>query len=144
MSVPEIPAPLWRRLAAALYDGFLLLALWMIGLWLEVLVRDAFDLERNLAVLRGYVFLLGLGFFGWFWTHGGQTLGMRVWRLQLRRSDGRALDWRTAAVRYAGAWLAWAPLALGVLWCVVDRRGRAWHDHLSGTDLLLMAPPPRP
>ena len=135
------PAPLWRRLAAAFYDAFLLLALWMVALWLDIVVRDALGLDRNWAVLRAGLFLVGLGFFGWFWTHGGQTLGMRAWRLQLRRADGRPVNWITSAVRYAGAWIAWAPLGAGVLWCVLDRRRLAWHDRMSGTELVL-APKP--
>ncbi len=29
-------------------------------------------------------------------------------------------------------------LGLGYLWCLVDRRGRYWHDYLSGTELILL------
>lgn len=133
-----LPAPLWRRLAAALYDAFLLLAVWMVALALELALRQALALERNLALQRAGLFLLGLAFCGWFWTHGGQTLGMRAWRLQLRRSDGRPVGWTAAAVRYAGAWLAWLPLGAGVLWCLVDPQRRAWHDRLSGTEVILL------
>lgn len=138
------PAPLWRRLGAAVYDALLLIALWMVALWLDVVVRDALGLDRNWPALRAYLFLLGLFFFGWFWTHGGQTLGMRAWRLQLRRRDGRPIGWATAAARYAGAWLAWAPLGLGVLWSLVDRRHLAWQDRLSGTELILLPRPGAP
>ena len=35
-----IPAPLWRRFAAAIYDGLLLLALWMCGAFVDVLSRS--------------------------------------------------------------------------------------------------------
>lgn len=138
MSAPVIPAPLWRRLAAAVYDAFLLGAIWMAAALVDVLVRDALALPYHAGMFRAYLFLVGLAFFGFFWTHGGQTLGMRAWRLQVRRRDGLPLRWLDAAVRYAFAWVAWAPLGLGVLWCAVDARRRAWHDTLSGTEVVLL------
>jgi uncharacterized RDD family membrane protein YckC len=119
-----VPAPLWRRLAAALYDALLLVAVWMVALWLDVVARDALGLPRSWPALRAYVFLVGLAFCGWFWTHGGQTLGMRAWRLLVRTDDGRPLGLGRASLRYALAWIAWLPLGLGVLWCAIDRRRR--------------------
>ncbi|OGI41569.1 MAG: hypothetical protein A2150_00620 [Candidatus Muproteobacteria bacterium RBG_16_64_11] len=41
----------------------------------------------------------GFLFYGWFWTRGGQTLGMRAWRLRLTRADGGPVTWRRAALR---------------------------------------------
>lgn len=138
MSAPVLPAPLWRRLAAAVYDAFLLAAIWMVAAFVDVAIRDAIGLPYHPGLFRAYLFLAGLAFFGWFWTHGGQTLGMRAWRLQVRRTDGAPPRWLDAAVRYALAWVAWAPLGLGVLWCAVDARRRAWHDALSGTEVILL------
>lgn len=111
-----LPAPLWRRLTAAAYDGLLLIALWMVALLLDVLLRDLLALEREWHALRAYVFLVGYLFFGWFWTHGGQTLGMRVWRLQVQRPDGGVPGWTSAMARYAVMLAVWgialAPLLL--------------------------------
>lgn len=101
------PAPLLRRLSAAIYDGVLLLGVWMVALLIDILVRDQFGAERDWAALRAYLFLLGAGFFGWFWTHGGQTLGMRAWRLQVVGRNGEALRWPDAALRYALTMLCW-------------------------------------
>ena len=141
---PIFPAPLWRRLAAALYDAVLLAAIWMSVALLETLVRTLADLPYNVHAYRAGLLLSGLLFFGWFWTHGGQTLGMRAWRLQLRRADGRAIDWPVAAARYGFAWLAWLPLGVGVLWCAVDARRRSWHDIWSGTEVVLLPKPATP
>lgn len=129
------PAPLWRRLVAAVYDGLLLIALWMVAAMLDVLARGLLDLPQQRLGFQLLLFLVGLAFFGWFWTHGGQTLGMRAWRLQLRRDDGSALRWPTAAVRYGLAYLSWISVA-GMLWCLVDARRRALHDVLTGTEVV--------
>ena len=138
MSDIALPAPLWRRLVAALYDALLLAAVWTVVVMADTFLRGAGRIAYDAHVLRAELLLSGLLFFGWFWTHGGQTLGMRVWRLQLRRVDGRPLNWPAAMARYAFAWLAWLPLAAGVLWCAIDPRGRAWHDALSGTEVVLL------
>lgn len=139
MGGAEAPAPLWRRLAAALYDGLLLLAVFMVALLVDLWLRDLVGQARNWPALRAYVFLVGLAFCGWFWVHGGQTLGMRAWRLQLRRGDGRPLTWPVAALRYAIAWLSWGLGGAGILWCLVDRRRRAWHDLAAGTEIVVLA-----
>jgi len=133
-----VPAPLGRRLLAAVYDGLLLLAVWFFAAVVDVGVREPLHLPYDARLFRAYLFLVGLAFCGWFWTHGGQTLGMRAWRLQVRRNDGTPLNWLTACTRYAAAWLAWLPLALGVIWCAVDPQRRAWHDRLSGTEVVLL------
>ncbi|MES0872477.1 RDD family protein [Sinimarinibacterium thermocellulolyticum] len=162
------PAPIWRRCAAAFYDGLLLLGLWMVALVVDTIVRDLVGLDRNWAALRAYLFLVGLGFFGWSWTHGGQTLGMRSWRLRVQRSDGAPLRWLDAALRYAVMLLCWGvaltpallqvpqlasrphaatiraaaliALAMGLLWTLLDARRRAPQDRLSGTELVWLPP----
>ncbi len=133
-----VPAPLWRRLAAAFYDAFLLIALWAIVALIDAVIRDLAGLPYDSRPLRAWLFLTGLGFFGWFWTHGGQTLGMRAWRLQLRREDGAPLKRLQASLRYALAWPSWLLFGSGVLWCLLDRRRQAAHDRLAGTEVVLL------
>lgn len=104
-----VPAPLWRRLAAACYDGLLLLAIWMVSLMASLSLHRLLGLKPSQHANALLLFLAGLAFFGWFWTHGGQTLGMRAWRLRLQRDSGAAVRWPVAAARYAlllAMWLA--------------------------------------
>lgn len=77
--------------------------------------------------------LTGFLFHAWFWTHGGQTLGLRAWRLRVERADGGPLSWRDALRRYAAALTLLLPPGLGLLWLVFDPRHAAWHDRLSRT-----------
>lgn len=134
-----VPAPLWRRLASALYDGLVLIAIWMVVVMAELfLLEGVAGLPASKPLLRALLLTAAALFFGYSWTRGGQTLGMRAWRLQLRRTDGQSITWPTALARLAFAWLAWLPLGLGVLWCAIDPRKRAWHDTLSGTEVVLL------
>ena len=133
------PAPLWRRLAAALYDALVLAGILMTVTMVDLfLLRGVLGLGYEVHVLRAELLGATVLFFGLSWTRGGQTLGMRAWRLQVRRIDGRPLNWPNALARFAFAFVAWLPLGAGVLWCAIDSRKRAWHDALSGTEVVLL------
>lgn len=80
----------------------------------------------------------------WFWTHGGQTLGMKTWRIRAVRADGSVLSLRDAVARYGAAILSLLPLGLGFWWAAFDRDGLAWHDRLSRTHLVRVIPLPHP
>src|SRR5512139_972837 len=130
-----MPAGLFRRLAALLYDALLLLALWMIATacFLPFTGGEAVTWRHfpALTVLHRLV-LVGIvvGFYGLFWTRQGHTLGMASWRLRLRRLDGSLPRWSDTLVRLAAALLSWGLLGLGWVWCLVDRDRRTWHDML--------------
>lgn len=159
MSEIIVPAPVWRRLVALGYDGLLYLALLMGGLVLAMplvaffFAKDASTPLHNYAILQLYGFLIGLGFFGHSWTRGGQTLGMRVWRLQVRRLNGEPLRWPVAALRFAaglaplllGLWLgktlgpaAYGAALLSYLPCLLSARGQAFNDLLAGTEVVTL------
>lgn len=126
-------AGLARRLAAAFYDTLLTAAV------LLVAGLAALSFTGGQAVPAGnpwFMLYLGacvFGFFGWFWTHGGQTLGLRAWRLRVVRADGAPLRWRDAALRFLAAVPSLGLFGIGLLWVLVDRERRAWHDRASGT-----------
>lgn len=125
------------RLAAAFYDGLLLLALWMLTAGLVVILQGGHGVPPGTWWFDALLFLVGLLFFGWFWSHTGQTLGMRAWRVRIERSDGHSgMDWPHALMRYFVAWPAWCLAGIGVFWCVVDPGKLAIHDRLSGTCLV--------
>jgi uncharacterized RDD family membrane protein YckC len=138
MSDLVIPAPLWRRLASAIYDALVLIGIFMVIVMADLYLRRVAGLPYNAHVLQALLFLAAALFCGRSWTRGGQTLGMRAWRLQVRRVDGGPLNWPAALSRFAFALLAWLPLGLGVLWSALDPRRRAWHDMLSGTEVVLL------
>jgi uncharacterized RDD family membrane protein YckC len=115
LTAPAIPAPRARRLAAACYDLLLLLAIWMVTLLASLFLHSLLGAVRNDPVNTLCLYLAGLVFFGWSWTHGGQTLGMRAWRLQLRRAGGAAVRWPVAALRYSLMLLCWLATAAALL-----------------------------
>lgn len=136
-------AGLLRRLAALFYDLLLLFGLWTLVSALMLLVSGGRLAEPDRPIwlvfaLQALLALTTLGFFAWFWTHGGQTLGMRAWRLRLVDQNGAAVTVRQALIRVAAACLALAPAGLGLWWVLIDPKHRAWHDRWSGTRLIVV------
>lgn len=126
-----------RRLAAIAYDLILLIALWL------VTIAVLTPLAANVLPVQRGIFQTGLVavtflFFGWFWTHGGQTLGMRVWRIRLVRTGGGGVGWREAALRFACAVPSLLPAGAGLWYLALDRERRAAHDIWSDTRLELI------
>lgn len=70
------------------------------------------------------------------WQRGGQTLGMRPWRLRVVAADGSAAT-RTALMRrYGVGTLSLLAAGLGFWWAWLDRDRLTWHDRASGTRII--------
>ena len=126
------PAVLWRRLAALLYDSLLLLALWFLATAMLLPLTHGEAIAGN-PLLSTYLLFISFFFYGWFWTHGGQTLGMRSWRLQLRNLRPGPVTWLQVLLRFMTALPAALLFGLGYLWMLVDKRKLTWHDRYSET-----------
>lgn len=133
-----IPAPLWRRLIAGVYDGLLLAGLFLMAGWAMVVIASVSGMALDRTVSQLVYFGIGALYFGLCWTHGGQTLGMKAWRLQVRREDAAELRLPIALLRYCAAWLSLMAVGLGFLWSLIDARRRTWHDMISATELVVM------
>lgn len=143
MSVAE-SAPLWRRLAALLYDLLVLIAIWMFAAALVLLAFNGMVDVANQPALYHIVLqtvLLGLTaiYFVISWSKGGQTIGMRAWRVRIVNAEGHSLDLRRSALRFALA-LVSLIAAFGFFWCLFDAKRRAWHDVVAGTQMVVLKP----
>jgi uncharacterized RDD family membrane protein YckC len=140
------PAPrapgIGRRLASGLYDLLLLAALVLVATFPFLAVFGDATSGWRRHVLQGWVLVLAGAYFTWFWTHGGQTLPMKTWRLRLVRGDGAAVSLPRALHRYLLAMLGFFALGLGFLWALLDREGQFLHDRLAGTALVDAAAAP--
>ncbi len=132
-------AGLFRRLFAIFYDGFLLAAI------LFIVAAIANGLNRGNAIEPGnafypvfvcIIFILSYLYFAWFWVHGGQTLGMKTWQIQLQSISSNKITWKTTAIRFICAIFSWSIFGLGFLWAFFDKKNRCWHDLISKTVLL--------
>lgn len=126
------PASLGKRLLAMLYDGLILVAIWLcVAIVATVLNQGGVTSPLGRATLQSAQFCLSFLFFGYFWTRNGQTLGMQAWRLRVQTLDGQRLTWVQALIRFLGAIIAWLPLGLGYLWMLFSDERLTWHDRWS-------------
>jgi uncharacterized RDD family membrane protein YckC len=135
--MPGLRAPgLGRRLASSLYDVLMVAALVLVATFPFLAVfGDATSGWRRHA-LQLWVIAVAGAYFMWFWTHGGQTLPMKTWKMRLVRADGAEVSFWRALHRYLLAVLGLAALGLGFLWALVDRERQFLHDRLAGTALI--------
>ncbi len=159
LATTDTPCPPWRRLLALVYDLLIVLAIVMVvGLVCQLatggnLIRTG----ARTVVPVWYQALQGAVVVAYFvssWRRGGQTLGMRPWRIRLTRGDGGRPTLQQALIRVlvAAAPLAllllepviglratlWTLLAVWAGWfavALVDPRRRALHDIAAGTEL---------
>lgn len=125
------------RLLALLYDLFPVAGLWFV-------VAAAFVAVHGDAVTGGALGLIEFaalwavtgGYAVASWRRGGQTLGMRPWRLRVVAAEGGAADIGSLLVRYVVGNVSLLLGGLGFWWAWVDRDGLTLHDRASGTRMI--------
>ena len=138
-STTGAPAGLFRRLAAMFYDALLMIALWFIATFAMLPLTGGEAILASSQGLLGHLYhalllLLAVAYFGVCWTRGGQTLGMRAWRIRLETMEGRSPGWGAALIRFATG-VATVLLAILGLW-YLRTPGGAFGD-LAAASLLL-------
>jgi uncharacterized RDD family membrane protein YckC len=130
----------FRRLAATFYDLLLLIAVLFVAtaILLPLNAGEAFTSQQFFFPV--YLLLVSFLFYAWFWTHGGQTLGLRAWKIRVLTFDMKPISWKQALLRFIAAILSWGFFGLGFLWILIDKNQRSWHDHLSKTALFFTTP----
>jgi uncharacterized RDD family membrane protein YckC len=96
--------------------------------------------------LPGWVTLLWVmgvcgAYFVWYWSHGGQTLAMQTWKLQLVRYDAVPPAPTLLVLRYLLCWPSLLFYGAGLIWALFDRDRQFLHDRLCGTRIVFKLPP---
>ena len=134
------------RLLAMVYDFFPVLGLWFATGALATLLHGGEPIYGD--TLAGWLELCALwlvtGLYATLsWRRGGQTLGMRPWRLRVVVSDDAKPAWSKLWIRYAVGTLSLLLGGLGFWWAWFDRARLTWHDRASGTRLIRLPKAPR-
>ena len=134
------PAPgLPRRLASMVYESLLMLGTLAVLLLLpHLLIGHFLHRVASPLILWAHLFLVLAVYFAWFWTHGGQTLAMRAWRLRVVTRTGRAVSPTQALLRFLLAWPSLGIFGIGLIWALVDPEKQFLHDRLAGTRIVFL------
>ncbi len=141
LSEPGHSVTLPRRLAAIFYDALLVFSLqFAVTLFLVLPFNQGHAVSSGHPLYQLLLLLIAYVYFGWQWTHGGQTLGMRAWRVRVVGVEAETLTWRQASLRFLLALVSSACLFLGFLWALYSENQQTWHDRLSNTYLIKWQP----
>lgn len=127
-------------MAAIVYDLFLLAAILFVATAVALPLNSGVAFTSKQFLYPVYLLLISFIFFGWFWTHGGQTLGMRAWKIKVLTNNHEPINWNQALIRFIAAIVSWGVFALGFLWIFIDKKNRGWHDYLSHTAIFFETP----
>ena len=125
----------FRHLFAIVYDLILLIAVlfFATGLLLPFNGGEAFTHDQIFYLV--YLLTVSFLFYGWFWTHGGQTLGLKAWEIRLLSDNLKPVTWYQALIRFMVSILSSGLFGIGFFWIFVDKNHRCWHDIVSKTRL---------
>jgi uncharacterized RDD family membrane protein YckC len=133
-----IPLPgLRRRLASMVYEGLLMLGVLSVAFMIPQLALGlGFGVVLPGPVLFGHLFIVLGAYFLWYWNHGGQTLAMQTWKLQISTPSGTAPSMQFLVLRYLLAWPSILFYGVGLIWALFDREGQFLHDRIAGTRVI--------
>jgi uncharacterized RDD family membrane protein YckC len=147
-------AGFFRRLAAMVYDLLVAVAVGMCAAMIMLLTMLLL-VENNILENQGYehfsdliqhsliyqltlqvwVVLWVVGFFLWFWRNGGQTIGMRAWRLRLFSTSDKPFGYRRALLR-----LICSFGGLGTILVLFDFKSKqSLQDRIANTEILVLS-----
>ena len=142
MSLLNYPtAGLGRRLAAMGYDGMVLIALYIILGGVLVTAASAlagYDqmLQLTPAQAASLFYTITFLYYSHSWRRGGQTIGMKAWRLYLVSEDNQPIRLSHCILRSATGFFSLAIVGLGYIWMLLDKKQRTWHDIASVTRIV--------
>jgi uncharacterized RDD family membrane protein YckC len=95
------------------------------------------QLSLAAAVALGVLAFFAAGaVFSTFWALVGQTPGMRFLSIRLTYHGSRDITLGLAVRRFLAVIISVIPLGLGFLAVLRDPSRRAWHDRLTGTEVV--------
>lgn len=131
-----ISGSLFRRLAAGVYDIFLIFALLLFATAIALLINHGNSFKQHSVLFSLYLISAVGVFYCWFWTHGGQTLGMQAWKIKAVNHDLSALTWPLAIKRFVFSVPSVGIFGVGYLIVFCNRSKLSLHDWASKTRII--------
>ena len=128
-------APISNRLMAALVDGSLVFAAFLLSVLVFASSAAHVPWGKTGIALAAGALLFEAVFYGWLFMSfgGGSTPGMRYARIALCTFNDENPTRGELQARVPATALALLPLGLGVLWALLDGDRLGWHDRMTRT-----------
>lgn len=125
-----------RRLLVMAYDAVILLGLLMVGSAMALPFGEAEKIALQDFWFTLWLIIVCFAYLGGCWHHGGMTVGMRAWRVNLISSDGGSISWPRCLLRFLLGSFSLAAFGLGFVWALFDLQKRGWHDIAAHTVMI--------
>lgn len=129
------PPGIFKRIAVIVYDALLLIAVLFLATLVLLPFQEGNTFEPNSLGYSVYLLFVSFLFYAWFWTTGGQTLGLVAWKLKVTDNKRSNITWQQAGIRFVVAIFSWGILGLGILWMLFNKDRLMWHDIASKSHL---------
>jgi len=120
-----------KRIAASIYDLFLLLGVWFAVGSLAVWINGGIIETKWIGPLL--VFISTWIFYGYFWTHGGKTLGMAVWKFEIYSIDENKINFQKVSIRFFSNIITVLLGGIPLVFMYFSKNNLSLSDYLSKT-----------
>lgn len=147
-------AGFFRRIASWVYDCLVAIAVYMVAgafgfllfaifAYVGMIDMNGYDhlieVQQSSLLYSSLIYTWNLAWVGWFfiffWSKGGQTIGMKAWRLRVQNNNGTLLSRKTACKR-----LLATLLGLGNFWLLFDRKNKlSLQDKVTNTEVVILS-----
>ncbi len=142
-SCPIRPAGFIRRAIAYVIDTMIVFSLFLgfifsgfMGLRFSGGIDSFYYSGTGEIVFLSYLFLY-IGYFTFFHAFGGQTPAKMIMRIKVVTKTGQPPSYFRSLIRTFGFFLSHLFFGFGFLLTLIDRKKRALHDLLIGTEVIL-------
>jgi len=138
-------ASFWRKFFAWIYDLLGAVAVFLLAMivgrlliFVVLLPWNIEDMDMGIYLSKNYFWWLYLlasvqYYYVWCWVKGGQTIGMKTWRLKLCKSDGQLLNWKEGYSRSF-----YSLFGLGMIWGLFNKDNQGIQDWLTNSYVVLL------
>ena len=120
-----------KRIAASIYDLFLLLGVWFtvgsLAVWINGGIIETKWIGPFLVFISTWIFYV------YFWTHGGKTLGMAVWKFEIYSIDENKINFQKVSIRFFSNIITVLLGGIPLVFMYFSKNNLSLSDYLSKT-----------
>ena len=130
--------PVWKHFAAFLYDLFPVIGILLLTSFIVLMIRNGQEVERHTLWFSALVTFEIAIYYIYSWKKGGQTLGMRAWKMKIQSAsnENHTINWNQAIIRFIVGVVSTLLLGLGVFWKLSHSKS-TWMDLITQTNTVV-------
>ncbi|TDR20787.1 RDD family protein [Marinicella litoralis] len=125
---------LWKHVAALIYDIFPILGIFLVTSLIFVLLRTGKEVEPETLWFQLLLFFEVYLYFTYSWKKGGQTIGMKAWKIGIL--NHHKLTWQAVTLRFITGIFSTLLLGAGLWLRISNSKNLTWMDMACGQPVI--------